>query len=374
VARPLRFAALIVHQLAGILLGALITVIGLTGSLIVFRHELDGLLYPHLTQVTPNPGQVGIEEVARAARATLPDRRLHRLLVPQEPGDVWVALMQGTSKNMTERYANVYVDPHSGRVLGVQPQAHNLLSVAEQIHTTLLAGAGGEIAVGTAGIALIVLGVSGLLLWPGWRRWQTGVVLRRSTNPRIGHYDLHKLVGLLSAVLLVLTAASGAALVFFEPVAALLTAVTGELAEPEKVFSTPRGQPLPLDRLQATARTSLPGAQTISIFPARQPTDPVRFRMRFASEIQPNGRSFVNLDAYSGAVLQVQSGLAEPFSAAFFSWAYSLHVGRYGGLITKVLYALAGLAPAVLFWTGFSLWLDRLRRRQCHQVLLQKNR
>ncbi|MBW4698406.1 MAG: PepSY domain-containing protein [Aphanocapsa lilacina HA4352-LM1] len=360
----LRPVALFVHQLAGILTGLLMVVIGLSGSLIVFHHELEQVLYPQLTRVAPTAGRARLDQVAQTARTTLPDRQLHRLLVPQEPGEVWVAMMQNNSKNLTERFTNVYIDPHTSRVLGVQPYAQNLLVLTEQLHISLLAGATGRIAVGIAGIVLVVLGVSGLLLWPGWRRWEAGVSLRRSSNARLVHYDLHKITGILSAVLLVLTAATGAALIFYGPIERVLAVVSGERAEPPKVSSTPRADQafLPLDRLQAAADATLPGARTISIFPAKKPDDPVRFRMRFDAEIQPNGRSFVHLDAYSGQVLQARSALVEPFSSAFFSWAYALHVGSWGGLFTKVLYVLAGLAPGLLFWTGFALWLDRLKK------------
>ncbi|UFP93837.1 PepSY-associated TM helix domain-containing protein [Gloeobacter morelensis] len=360
----LRPTALFVHQLAGVVTGLLMVVIGLTGSAIVFHHELEQMLYPQLTRVAPTTERVTVEQVARTARATLSDRQLHRLLVPQKPGDVWVAMMQSNSKNLIERFTNVYIDPHNGQVLGVQPYAQNLLVLTEQLHISLLAGATGRIVVGVAGIVLVVLGVSGLLLWPGWRRWQAGVSLRRSANSRIVNYDLHKITGILSALLLVLTAATGAALIFYTPIERALVAVTGERAEPPKVSSAPRTDRtfLPLDRLQAVADATLPGARTISIFPAKKPDDPVRFRMRFDAEIQPNGRSFVHIDAYSGKVLQARSALEEPFSSAFFSWAYALHVGSWGGLFTKVLYVLAGLAPGLLFWTGFALWLDRLKK------------
>ena len=41
-----------------------------------------------------------------------------------------------------------------------------------------------------------------------------------------------------------------------------------------------------------------------------------------------------------------------------------LHFGRFGGLSIRILWVILGLLPAVLFITGFVVWLKRLRAHQ----------
>ena len=43
-------------------------------------------------------------------------------------------------------------------------------------------------------------------------------------------------------------------------------------------------------------------------------------------------------------------------------WVYSVHVGSFGGMPTRVLWFLAALLGALLPPTGYYLWLKRLRR------------
>jgi len=51
---------------------------------------------------------------------------------------------------------------------------------------------------------------------------------------------------------------------------------------------------------------------------------------------------------------------------------YPLHIGAYGGLLVRLLYALTGLAPSVLFTTGTLMWWNRywVPRRRRHVAVL----
>lgn len=45
-------------------------------------------------------------------------------------------------------------------------------------------------------------------------------------------------------------------------------------------------------------------------------------------------------------------------------WVYSVHIGAFGGLTTRIIWAFAALIGATLPLTGYYLWIRRLRRRR----------
>lgn len=45
-------------------------------------------------------------------------------------------------------------------------------------------------------------------------------------------------------------------------------------------------------------------------------------------------------------------------------WVYGVHVGSFGGMVTRVLWFLAALLGATLPLTGYYLWWKRVRRRR----------
>ena len=48
-------------------------------------------------------------------------------------------------------------------------------------------------------------------------------------------------------------------------------------------------------------------------------------------------------------------------------WLSQLHFGRFGGPYVKALWSVAGLAPAILFVTGATMWWNRVLRKQVRE-------
>jgi uncharacterized iron-regulated membrane protein len=54
---------------------------------------------------------------------------------------------------------------------------------------------------------------------------------------------------------------------------------------------------------------------------------------------------------------------------AVISWMVPLHFGTFGGWPVKVLWSVFGLAPSLLFLTGFLMWWRRVVRRRVDSAL-----
>ncbi|MBD2084363.1 PepSY domain-containing protein [Trichocoleus sp. Lan] len=368
----LRKLALILHRYVGVIFGLLILVIGLTGSALVFHEEIDRALNSHLHQVVPQ-GELASESLRdrispdsalQIVRSAYPDLTLSYIDLPRKPDSVYTVGMESKK----DEFIYAYVNPYTGAILGTQQWGRTLMTFVYDIHFSLLAGKVGEKVVGICGLLLLLLSVSGMILWSGWRRLLSGFQIRWQAPWQLVNYDLHKVGGIVSAVFLLLIASTGAAMIFHaetEPAIYWLT----QTPQPTPLTSTPQvgKSPLTLAEILPKADAALPEGKTTFISLASKPDGIVRVTKKLPQEIRPDGRSRVYLDQYSGKVLRVENALTVPLGTRIMNELFTLHIGIYGGLGMRILYVFAGLTPTVLFITGFVMWRQRqwaIARRQ----------
>ena len=68
------------------------------------------------------------------------------------------------------------------------------------------------------------------------------------------------------------------------------------------------------------------------------------------------------LDQYTGEALAQPPAAGRTPGDAVMSWVAPLHVGGFGATGLKVAWLVLGLAPPILFVTGFLTWWTRVVR------------
>ncbi len=133
--------------------------------------------------------------------------------------------------------------------------------------------------------------------------------------------------------------------------------------------SEPVSKPIPskstlgLTEQLKIADAALPGAVTKSIYFPSKPEEALRINMKLPQESLYDANSNVYLDQYSGDVLRVDNALKMPLGDRVLNFFVPLHYGTFGGLPTRILYVFVGLAPLILFVTGFVMWKHRYRTK-----------
>ena len=355
-ASAVRRASSVAHLWVGLALGGVLVVLSVTGSALVFRAEIDRALNPGLLRVEPGPERAPLGSALAGVHEAEP--RLVRLPRTDEaPHEVWL----GDGRR-------AYVDPYSGAVLGVRGDDEGAVNVLFAVHAELLGGETGEAAVGVIGLLTVLVAGTGLVLWwpaaPTVRRVRRRLAVAwRGGRWRL-NYDLHRAGGAYTAAFLVLVAATGSALVFYAEAGALLHAATRSAPPPPP--PTASGGPLApdvLDGALAAAQRALPDGEPTFVTLPQSPDAPLTVRLRTPGEWHPNGRSYVHLEPATGRVLRADDARAASPAARALYAAYPLHVGAVGGGAVRALYAVLGLAPAVLSVTGVLVWYRRWRRR-----------
>ncbi|MBW4690473.1 MAG: PepSY domain-containing protein [Lyngbya sp. HA4199-MV5] len=354
------------HRYLGLAVGLIAIVIGLTGSLLVFHTEISELQqHRQFGTIAPQGERLPVETILSAVKpiyAHKPDAILQVLDAPIKP-DAPFRVIYATKTN---DWIETYVHPYTGAVLGstLEPNAvQRFFSTVYKLHYALLAGDVGIKIVGIVGLLMCILVLTGVVLWPGWRKLLSGFKIKWNAHPKRVNFDLHKVVGIIAVIFLLFTFFTGFCWNFYEFSEPFIRAVT---------FSPPNTEPVSqliaeqssvrlADQLQ-TAQAALPDAALRRIYFPAKPEAALRFRFKLPQESLEYGESNVYLDRYTGKVLRVDNGLQLPLGDRVLNAFVPLHYGTFGGLFTRVFYVFVGLTPLILFTTGFVMWWYRKRK------------
>jgi uncharacterized iron-regulated membrane protein len=344
------------HRIIGIIVGVLMIVICVTGSILVFDKEINPILHLQTHQVVPQKEKITLQQVAAIIYQQYPTAKLESVTIPQTVNQPFHALIKYPNKIKSDIYVNTY----TGELLGIYPRDTAIIKIVSQLHTHLLAGKLGAVVVGVCGVSLLILTVTGLIVWNGWKKFSLGFKIRWQAKWRILQYDIHKVAGVLSAVFLVLIAVSGSVMVFDQPIKSLAYWMTGQtkFTPPVSIISNNYSK-LTLDQFLQTAKNALPEGQPTILHTPKDENAAVRIRFRLPHEITPEGKSFVFINQYTGEIIRIENFFNTPKIEQLKAWMDAIHRGNYGGISTMGLYILIGLISSGLSITGFTLWWGR---------------
>jgi uncharacterized iron-regulated membrane protein len=348
-----------VHLWTGIVAGLYIFVVCITGAALVFRIDMQRAAHPAL--FTPGHGpSAHPASVLEQVRDAFPADEVSFVEAPSRLRPVYLAYLKRGND-----FPAVLVDPSSGKVLGEVPQ-HSVIRTLQELHFDLLAGRTGRIANGIGAALLLVLSLTGAVIWwPGLPNWRRSLKVRWTRNLRRVSWDLHSATGFWSVVLIAMWAVTG---IYFAFPAQFRDAVNR--ISPLTVAVPPVSSPSASGAgrtnwrvLVARAQQERPGEHVARMVPPAD--EKAAFVVVFSKEMPlPGGRADltpVYLDQYTGAVLK-SPDVRRSAGDVVMNWAGWLHTGGFGGNRVRVTWFLLGLAPPLLFATGFTMWWTRVVR------------
>lgn len=366
----MRKVLLKLHKYAGLIFGVLLSLIGVSGSLLVFDHAIDEALTPELRS-DPSAVLIELESVINAAREAAPsEATLSRLYLSRAAGSPHVARFPGGADD--GKALEVSIAPDSADVLAVRVWGNYPMTWLYSFHHSLTAGQTGKYIVGTMGIALLFFCLSGIVIWwPRRGQWRGAMRIERHKGAMRLNYDLHKFIGIFFSVLLGLSAFTGIGLIFHGPMEAAVNFVSPVTKLPSP-SSSPRNkietQVISADIAVAKASAIFPGATLKRIYLPNSDTASYQLLLTQSEEAWTNyGASKVWVDQYTGEVLASWNPLTAPMGNKFLIWQFPLHSGDALGLGGRWLLLITGITPTVLFGSGVYLWWKKRQRRISNQ-------
>lgn len=354
------------HLWAGVILGIYFLVVGLTGSLVVYKKELERLMIPELVQVPPQDQRVSFDAMLASVKAAYPGMKLQNVyLYPK--GYSWSFRLQGERGRV-----QAYVDPATGRVLGGDRYEDKFLQWVYDLHVNLLSGKPGLWWNGIGGFCLILMAATGIVIWWPERRFlRSALRYERRAGWKRQNYDLHKLLGLVSSALLILLALTGAYYAFPKEYESALATLTGGPSKTTAPRRTPvKGEtPATLEEVLQVALRALPGDPTL-FRPAANPKEVHSLKTLQSKDWRTQGDDTVYIDPVTAKIIHIDRHAEQPLGVRLQRDIYALHFGTFGGHTTRVLWILIGLAPGTLFATGLLMWWNRSlsKRREPQQL------
>jgi|CXWL01.1.fsa_nt_gi uncharacterized iron-regulated membrane protein len=369
-----------VHLWLGLFAGAVLCIIGLTGSVLVFHQEIGELLNPHMRVVQALPeGEKSfrsMREILEAAREVMPaNAQLDFGYYPRNNETAYHLFFSVSSESESNETWHVFVNPYTAKVTGklLVLAANSTVPVAFipfvfQLHYGLLLNwETGSLIVGLTGVVLIFSVLTGLIVWwPLTGKWRQALTIKRRASVERFNNDLHKTFGFYTAMVLLALLVSGIYFNLREEFHTLVGVFSPATDRYALHSSSDEGRnPISLAEAAAIVNARYPEGRMDWLYGAPAPDSTYTIcKHNLDSLSRFVGRRCVVIDQYSGDVLFEQVPNKGTAGDYFILWQWPIHSGQVFGMAGRILVFLTGFACPVLYITGVLRWFHKQRAAQ----------
>lgn len=392
-----------IHLWLSVPFGILITLICFSGAALVFEKEVMELCHRELyfvkkVEAAPLP----MEQLMTKVAATLPDSvSVTGVNISSDPERAYQVTLS------KPRRASMYVDQYTGEIMGKYERAP-FFNFMFRMHRWLLDSMKqdggifwGKMIVGTSTLMFVFVLISGIVVW--WPRTRKALKnsLKIVANKgwRRFWYDLHVAGGMYALVFLLAMALTGLTWSFqwyrtgfyktfgveVQPSMGHGNAAANATAKGGKREESPEGRSgRPGNRSEKPegsrehsegreGRKHSPYTNWQQVYEQLAEANPdyklISVSDGSASVALPRFGNQRGTDRYkfnprNGEITETTLYKDLDNSGKIRGWIYSVHVGSWGGMLTRILTFIAALVGASLPLTGYYLWIRRLKKRK----------
>jgi uncharacterized iron-regulated membrane protein len=400
-----------IHLWAAFLATPFALIGALTGILYIFTPQIEARLHGHLDRVTPGDRALPLDALVALAQQAAPRGAVLRYVVTPEtaeqsvrvyfgPASVRPAMGSGEHSDHAEHNASalaaakladgsasakgltttvesatkkdgmrdripkgniVYIDPYSGRVLGMHGEMDRFSMWAKRLHSSLLQGNDWRWMLELSTSWLLVMLLTGIYLW--WPRGASGGLPSTGLKDRTGWKQWHAFVGVVLSVITLVMLVTG--LTWSRHSGQQIRAAAdwmgqGQPAAPKGLRSVPQpGQaPLGWQEVWNAARKQAPSI-SYQLTPPKTLEEP--WRITNFDRSQPLKRFNLELDGYSGKVLYYAGWDSFTLFNKATAVGIPFHRGEFG-LWNQALLLVFGLGVLWALLSGWVMFFKRTRQ------------
>ena len=394
-----------IHLWLSVPFGLIITLVCFSGAMLVFENEVNewfrrDLYYVETVKESPLPMDKLLEKVA----TTLPDSvSVTGVSISSDPGRAYQVSLS------KPRRASLYVDQYTGEVKG-KSERSGFFMFMFRMHRWLLDSMNpgnegifwGKMIVGVSTLLLVFVLISGIVIW--WPRTRkalkNSLKITATKGWRRFWYDLHVAGGMYALIFLLAMALTGLTWSFpwyrtaFYKVFGVEVQQRVAQGHEQKSDAQKRDTKLAAHRekkregneVRKGERSGRPENNHSDMYSVTSPfvywqeiydklrrqnpeykqisissgTASVSFN-RFGNQRASDRYSF-NTD--NGEFTETNLYQHQDKSGKIRGWIYSVHVGNWGGMLTRILTFIAALIGASLPLTGYYLWVKKLMNKR----------
>ncbi|PQA90081.1 peptidase [Chryseobacterium shigense] len=373
------------HLWLGLSVGIIVFIVSLTGTLYVFKDEIQNSLrkeaiYVNETSASPLSITVLKEKVSlelhekyplSALEVSLDKNKSYRFSYYEKNKKGWNYFEEVKINKL------VYVNQYNGKILAVYNEKYNFFNILKYIHWSLLLNSEwGKYVVGIPTVVFIFMLITGIILWwpknkkarrgRFWFSWENVKTWKRK------NYDLHNILGFYASFFALLISITGIYFAYPYVKNTFNLALSGSLEQPkDKEIKSP-------DSLMVKNASvyDLTAEQTRKLYPTSSSFRiPLNGKNKKGKELKNipvtvygeegrfSERNTLAFDKYSGKLLADQPHQKLSNAEKYANANYDIHTGSYFGLFGKILWFITGLICTSLPVTGFLVWWGKQKKQ-----------
>lgn len=347
------------HSFAGLIASLFLILMGISGAILVFQHDIEDYQWREYIEVKDYRGlhvDRGIQTIQKKY-ADWDTRLMHF-----EENEAMIFNL----RKPTERLF-VFVHPTSGEIIQEINELTTFTRWLLKFHYSFQAGPAGRILVFIIGLLFLFSLLSGIYLY---RKSFVKTLLFKTPvsrkSKRTLYSSLHRIIGTWALLLNLVLVITGIFLAWTVAAAGL-----NPTAAPQTPAITASAEEL-LETIAVNFPDFTPTYLRLPLNPEAHLTvyglfdDDAFFYSEFYNSIKA--------DYHSGEIQSVSRVQEANLQTKLSSTLIPLHFGQYGGVWTKLLYCFTGLSGPFLSITGFLIWKKgkpkkkRLRKKNFHYL------
>lgn len=392
-----------IHLWLSIPFGIIIAIVCLTGAILVFETEILEVCYPSRYFVKEVKGEpLTPAALLSSARQQLPEStQINGIRVSQDPKRTWQVVLPG-------KKAAAFINPYTAEITGID-DGQGFFMQMMRLHRWLLDSykrdgsfSLGKAVVGYATLVMAIILISGVVIW--YPRNKKALKNRLKIKTKSGwyrfFYDLHVSGGFYATLLLLVLTLTGLTWSFGWYRDAFYTVFGVETTQPQAHAPAPsdsKGKSKERGSHERGSKEKPSGEKREGNKGGHSPereknnraeadytqwatvlTDLQSRYPKYNSITIQNGSATVSaaqygntrgsdrytFDSANGKITDVQLYKDLPKSGKIRGWIYSVHVGSWGGMTTRILSCLVSFLGAVFALTGYYFWIKKKLRKK----------
>lgn len=336
----------LIHLWLGLTCGLLASISGITGALYLWQPEIVRAVDSKLLLV--NDRKLPTEKVilSTAKKIVKEHKQLQKIFLPYRE--------QQTISVINKEGITYYYHPETAALLGAKTKTIIFFEDLLDIHRNLGIPTVGKYIVGTSSVIFFLfLLSSGVFLW--WRTYSNklkkGLYIKWKAKKKRLNYDIHKTVGILFFIPLIIIAFTGGYFTYHQ----LYKSGFSVLDSKDKT-STRIGEKFTMD--MAFVETHNSYYLRALYLPTKEDNN---FKYRYVNhrEITPGLRKTNDIITNENAIISSFSEFnSDSLSEKITAQMYVIHIGEIAGFLGRFLVFICGFVPLILFVTGLRFYLS----------------
>lgn len=370
-----------IHLWLSVPVGLILSIICLTGAILVFEKEITEKANSHLYKVEYKEGMIPMTPSQLVAHINQQmgngnTLEISSLQIAGQPDKAWTAKIKNDSKK------TLSINPYTGEINGwIEGSA--FFQNVRKLHRWLLdpplqkgAKSVGKVIVGVSTLLMGIILISGIVIWiPRNRKaLKNRLQIACTKGWRRFWYDTHVSLGFYAAIFLLIMVLTGLTWSFQWYRTGFYALFGASTEQPKRVdvqYGDKEGKKkehkecinyVVWDKVVAELQNQYSGFDKIVI-------NEKEVQITQSGERRQDTAFF---NSRTGEIKDIKVHKTDdvPAWANMKKFIYSLHTGLWGGMVTRIIYFIAAFVGGVLPLTGYYLWIKRTFRKKKQNNLI----